>query len=80
MKHKCLQYWLQSADEAGVDVHPQIQMERLGLGNYYNAVPETLGDCWIFVFDEWPKVELPSYIEKKVLNDEVYPELKPRKK
>ena len=52
----------------------------LGLDNYYNAVPETLYDCWIFMFEERPEIELPSYLEKKKLNDETFPELKPRRK
>ena len=80
MKHKCLQYWLQSADESGVHVHPQIQMEQLGLGNYYRGIPVTICDCWLFLFEQWPDIELPSYIEKKELDDEKFPLLKPIQK
>ena len=79
MKHKCLQYWLQGAGEAGVSMHPQLDMERLGLGNYYYAIPETCFSCWIFEFKEWPDIELPRYIQKKELDDETFPELKPPK-
>lgn len=78
MKHKVLKYNLIYAHFAGVENHPQAEMKRLGLDGYYKAVPESIGDCWFFLFKEWPDIELPSYLEKKELDDDTFPELKPR--
>lgn len=80
MKHKVLKYDLIEAHFAGVENHPQAEMKRLGLDGYYKAVPESIGDCWFFLFKEWPDIELPSYLEKKELDDDMFPELKPRQK
>lgn len=76
MKHKVLKYDLIEAHFAGVENHPQAEMKRLGLDGYYKAVPESIGDCWFFLFDTWPQVELPSYLSKKEIDDNMAPELK----
>ena len=44
------------------NIHPQKDMKRLGLDGYYDAIPYPIADCWVFYFDELPKVELPNYI------------------
>jgi len=76
MKHKVLKYDLIEAHFAGVENHPQAEMKRLGLDGYYKAVPESIGDCWFFLFDTWPQVELPSYLSKIEIDDNKAPELK----
>ena len=53
-----------------------VEMKRLGLDGYYKAVPESIGDCWFFLFDTWPQVELPSYLSKIEIDDNNAPELK----
>lgn len=80
MIHKVLEYNLIEAHFAGVENHPQAEMKRLGLDGYYKAVPSSICDCWFFLFDTWPDIELPSYIVKKELDDEKFPVLKPRQK
>lgn len=76
MKQKVLKYDLIEAHFAGVENHPQAEMKRLGLDGYYKAVPESIGDCWFFLFDTWPQVELPSYLSKIEIDDNKAPELK----
>ena len=70
---KVLRY---SAIDSPEDIHPQENMKKLGLDGYYRSSPEPLFDCWLFVYDEWPKVELPSYIKRVELDDENWPQLK----
>ena len=65
-----------SAIDSPEDIHPQENMKKLGLDGYYRSSPEPLFYCWLFVYDEWPKVELPSYIKRVELDDENWPQLK----
>ena len=76
MKVKCLEYDMYSAFKSGEQNHPQAVMRRLGLNTYYRAVPESLLDCWFFLYKEYPDVELTPYIKMLELDDEKMPELK----
>ena len=70
---KVLRY---SAIDSPEDIHPLDNMKRLGLDNYYRSSPEPIFDCWLFVYKEWPDVELPNYIKRVELDDEKWPQLK----
>ena len=63
MTHVFYNMW--SAHDAGVDCHPQTQMDKLGI-SYYRSVPQSMYDGWEFWIDD--DVELPGYI--KELTDE----------
>lgn len=73
MMHKVLHYDMNGAYFSGVDMHPQLDMKRLGLSGYYNAIPAPIGDCWFFCFKEWPEAEIPSYIYKQEIDDDLVP-------
>lgn len=64
MKEKALRFDMYSAYESGAKKHPQEEMRRLGLDNYYRAEPRSIGDCWLFFFKEWPAIDLPTYLNK----------------
>lgn len=76
MIHKVLKYDLIEAHFSGVELHPLKEIARLGLDNYYKAIPESIGDCWFFCYKEWPEIDLPPYLTKKEIDEDMAPELK----
>lgn len=76
MMVKALRYDIIDASLSGYKGHPQAEMEKLGIGDYYYGVPETLFDCWLFLYEEWPDVELPCFIKRVELDSDKMPELK----
>lgn len=64
MKH--YHYYVLTADDCGVKVHPQVQMKNLGC-EVIDCEPFSIGDCWVFrVKNELH--DIPEYLTE--LSDE----------
>ena len=56
-----LRYDLIDAFHSDIKIHPQKEMERLGI-EYIHATPQTLGDCWWFWNCKNIPDPLPEYL------------------
>lgn len=54
-------YCMNSAMDAGIKQHPQLQMKELGI-KYHHSRPQSVFDGWEFWVDD--DVKLPNYIEE----------------
>ncbi|MGL4677905.1 MAG: hypothetical protein ACRCWC_00805 [Plesiomonas shigelloides] len=59
-------YWSQGAHMAGHTLHPQKEMERLGI-TYSHCTPQSMTDCWWF-WNPSRTDNLPEYIDLKQMN------------